>query len=223
MIPVLTSSSGMPCGIMDQFISVMAGEGKALLIDCRDLTGRSVPLSDPSVAVLITNSNVKHQLTGSEYPERRAACLDSAASLGRDSLRDVTMEMVESARERFSEVTYRRVRHVVTEIERTAAAAECLERGDHQAMGQLMVASHNSLRDDFQVSCPELDLLVEAALEVPGVFGSRMTGGGFGGCTVTLLKQEAVEAVLENINKKYSGTATFYLCSPSAGARPVKL
>ena len=103
---------------MDQFISVMAGEGKVLLIDCRDLTGRSVPLSDPSVAVLITNSNVKHQLTGSEYPERRAACLDSAASLGRDSLRDVTMEMVESARERFSEVTYRRVRHVVTEIER---------------------------------------------------------------------------------------------------------
>ena len=90
-------------------------------------------------------------------------------------------------------------------------------------MGQLMVASHNSLRDDFEVSCPELDLLVESALEVPGVFGSRMTGGGFGGCTVTLLKQEAVEAVLENINKKYSGTATFYLCSPSAGARPVKL
>ena len=118
MIPVLTSGPGMPCGIMDQFISVMAGEGKALLIDCRDLTGRSVPLSDPGVAVLITNSNVKHQLNGSEYPERRAACLDSAASLGRDSLRDVTMEMVESARERFSEVTYRRVRHVVTEIER---------------------------------------------------------------------------------------------------------
>ena len=86
-----------------------------------------------------------------------------------------------------------------------------------------MVASHNSLRDDFQVSCPELDLLVEAALEVPGVFGSRMTGGGFGGCTVTLLRQEAVQAVVENIKTKYGGSATFYLCAPSAGASPVKL
>ena len=106
---------------------------------------------------------------------------------------------------------------------RTAAAADSLEKGDYERMGQLMVASHESLRDDFEVSCAELDLLVEAALEVPGVFGSRMTGGGFGGCTVTLLRQSAVEAVLENINKKYSGKATFYLCSPSAGARPVKL
>ena len=103
---------------MDQFISVMGKAGQALLIDCRELTGRSVPLSDPSVAVLITNSNVKHQLTGSEYPERRAACLDSAAVLGKESLRDVSMEEVESAKDKFSEVTYRRVRHVVTEIER---------------------------------------------------------------------------------------------------------
>ena len=103
---------------MDQFISVMARPGEALLIDCREMTGRPVPLSDPSVAVLITNSNVKHQLTGSEYPERRAACLDSAAALGKASLRDVTMEEVDSAKEKFSDVTYRRVRHVVTEIER---------------------------------------------------------------------------------------------------------
>ena len=108
----------MPCGIMDQFISVMARPGQALLIDCRELTGRPVPLSDPSVAVLVTNSNVKHQLTGSEYPERRAACLDSAAALGKESLRDVSLEEVESARDKFSEVTFRRVRHVVTEIER---------------------------------------------------------------------------------------------------------
>ena len=113
-----TLDLGMPCGIMDQFISVMAGQGKALLIDCRELTGRPVTLSDPSVAVLITNSNVKHQLTGSEYPERRAACLESAAALGKDSLRDVTMELVESARDQFREVTYKRVKHVVTEIER---------------------------------------------------------------------------------------------------------
>ena len=106
---------------------------------------------------------------------------------------------------------------------RTAAAADSLERGDYELMGQLMVASHESLRDDFEVSCAELDLLVEAALEVPGVFGSRMTGGGFGGCTVTLLRQAAVEAVLENVNKKYTGSATFYLASPGAGASPLKL
>ena len=106
---------------------------------------------------------------------------------------------------------------------RTAAAADSLERGDYETMGKLMVASHESLRDDFEVSCAELDLLVSAALEVPGVFGSRMTGGGFGGCTVTLLRQEAVEAVVENVRRKYTGTATFYLASPSAGASPVKL
>ena len=106
---------------------------------------------------------------------------------------------------------------------RTAAAADSLEKGDYETMGKLMVASHESLRDDFEVSCAELDLLVSAALEVPGVFGSRMTGGGFGGCTVTLLRQSAVEAVVEKINKNYTGTATFYLASPAAGASPVKL
>ena len=109
---------GMPCGIMDQFISVMAGQGKALLIDCRELTGRPVPLSDPSVAVLITNSNVKHQLTGSEYPERRAACLDSAQLMAVPSLREVDAATVDSFKERLEEVTYRRVRHVVSEIAR---------------------------------------------------------------------------------------------------------
>jgi len=146
---------------MDQFISVMAKPGQALLIDCRELTGRSVALSDPSVAVLITNSNVKHQLTGSEYPERRAACLDSAAALGKDSLRDVSMELVEENRERMGDLAYRRVRHVVTEIARTNSAAEALKKGDFDTMGKLMIASHESLRDDFEVSCPELDVLVE--------------------------------------------------------------
>jgi len=217
------SHAGMPCGIMDQFISVMGKQGTALLIDCRELTARSVPLSDPSMAVLITNSNVKHQLTGSEYPERRAACLDSARAMDKTSLREVDMDTVNSHRDKFDDVTYRRVKHVVTEIARTNAAAEALESGDLVAMGKLMVESHVSLRDDFEVSCPELDVLVEAALKVNGVYGSRMTGGGFGGCTVTLLKQEAVQAVLESIEKEYQGKATFYLCSPSDGARPISI
>jgi len=215
--------AGMPCGIMDQFISVMGRPDTALLIDCRELTGRAVPLSDPAVCVLITNSNVKHQLTGSEYPERRAACLDSAQLMAVPSLRDVDAATVDSFKERLEEVTYRRVRHVVTEIARTQAAAEALEAGDYETMGRLMTESHVSLRDDFEVSCPELDALVEAALGEAGVYGSRMTGGGFGGCTVTLLRREAVPAVLEAVAKQYSGTATFYLCSPSAGARPLTL
>jgi len=213
----------MPCGIMDQFISVMGKPSNALLIDCRSLEGRLVPLSDPAVAVLITNSNVKHQLTGSEYPARRAACLDSAKVLGQPSLRHVTMAMLEDAGKQLSEEVYRRVRHVVTEIPRTEEAAAALETGDYSTFGRLMVDSHNSLRDDFEVSCPELDSLVEAALEVPGVYGSRMTGGGFGGCTVTLLTQESVGAAMEHITSKYTGKATFYVCTASCGAQPATL
>lgn len=215
------SHAGMPCGIMDQFISVMGKPGSAVLIDCGALDAKMVPLSDPSLAVLIANSNVKHQLTGSEYPARRAACLDSAKLLDRPSLREVSMEMLEENRDKFSEEeTFRRVRHVVSEISRTQEAAKSLERGDYEAFGRMMVESHNSLRDDFEVSCSELDQLVDAAVEVPGVFGSRMTGGGFGGCTVTLLKQESVQSCIDHMSEKYSGTATFYVCKPSEGARP---
>merc|ERR1719333_423506 len=125
------------------------------------------------------------------------------------------MDLVEEHRERMGELAYRRVRHVVTEIARTNSAAEALMKGDFDTMGKLMVASHNSLRDDFEVSCPELDQLVEAALEVEGVYGSRMTGGGFGGCTVTLLKQASVSEAISHISAKYQGSPTFYVCQPS--------
>merc|ERR1719361_2679447 len=215
------SHAGMPCGIMDQFISVMGKPANALLIDCRSMEGRLVPLSDPGVAVLITNSNVKHQLTGSEYPARRAACLDSAKLFGVKSLREVSAALLEEKGGDLSEEVKRRVSHVVTEIPRTEQAASALEKGDYKTFGRLMVESHNSLRDDFEVSCPELDSLVDAALEVPGVFGSRMTGGGFGGCTVTLLKQDAVSPAIQHIASKYTGKATFYVCTASSGARAV--
>eukprot|EP00090_Calanus_glacialis_P046365 TRINITY_DN9080_c0_g1_i11.p1 TRINITY_DN9080_c0_g1~~TRINITY_DN9080_c0_g1_i11.p1 ORF type:complete len:337 (-),score=104.11 TRINITY_DN9080_c0_g1_i11:146-1156(-) len=217
------SHAGMPCGIMDQFISVMGKQGAALLIDCKTLEARPVPFTDPSVSVLITNSNVKHKLTGSEYPERRSACLESAVVLGKESLRDVSLVMLEENKDKFDEVTFRRVKHVVTEIPRTAEAADALEKGDYVTFGQLMIASHVSLRDDFEVSCPELDQLVEAAMEVPGVFGSRMTGGGFGGCTVTLLKQESVQTAISHLYDAYQGSATFYVCKPGPGAQPVQL
>jgi len=138
-------------------------------------------------------------------------------------VREVNSAMLEEKGGELSEEVQRRVRHVVTEIPRTEEAASALEKSDYKTFGRLMVESHNSLRDDFEVSCPELDSLVEAALEVPGVFGSRMTGGGFGGCTVTLLKQESVSPTIEHIASKYAGKATFYVCTASSGATPMPL
>ncbi|NWY63347.1 GALK1 Galactokinase, partial [Chionis minor] len=215
--------ASMPCGIMDQFISVMGKEGHALLIDCRSLETVLVPLTDASLAVLITNSNVRHTLTGSEYPTRRRQCEEAAAALGKASLRDATMAELEAARSRLGEEVYRRARHVVGEIARTVQAAQALQDRDYKTFGRLMVESHNSLRDDYEVSCPELDELVAAALEVDGVYGSRMTGGGFGGCTVTLLEAGAAERAQHHIQEKYSGTATFYLTKPSGGAKVLPL
>jgi len=215
--------AGMPCGIMDQFISVMAKHSQAVLIDCRDMSIRLVKMEDPELAVLITNSNVKHQLTGSEYPDRRRACEEAARIMGKPSLREVSLAELEQQKNKFGEEMYRRVRHVVTEIARTEQAADKMEKGQYEEVGKLMLDSHNSLRDDYEVSCPELDELVEAAIGAEGVYGSRMTGGGFGGCTVTLLKKTVVSSTIEHIAKKYSGKATFYVCSASMGARPIKL
>ncbi|NXJ88310.1 GALK1 Galactokinase, partial [Corythaixoides concolor] len=215
--------AGMPCGIMDQFISVMGKEGHALLIDCRSLETVLVPLTDASLAVLITNSNVRHMLTGSEYPTRRRQCEEAAVALGKASLRDATMAELEVARSQLGEEVYRRARHVISEMARTARAAQALQDRDYGMFGRLMVESHNSLRDDYEVSCPELDELVAAALEIHGVYGSRMTGGGFGGCTVTLLEAGAAERAQHHIQEKYSGTATFYLTKPSGGAKALPL
>ncbi|XP_014806161.1 PREDICTED: galactokinase [Calidris pugnax] len=215
--------ANMPCGIMDQFISVMGKEGHALLIDCRSLETVLIPLTDASLVVLVTNSNVRHTLTGSEYPTRRRQCEEAAAALGKASLRDATMAELEAARSRLGEEVYRRARHVISEIARTVQAAKALQNKDYKTFGRLMVESHNSLRDDYEVSCPELDQLVAAALEVDGVYGSRMTGGGFGGCTVTLLEASAAERAQQHIQEQYSGTATFYLTKPSAGAQVLPL
>lgn len=198
--------AGMPCGIMDQFISFMGKEGHALLIDCRQLTSTLIPLSDQNVVVLITNSNVKHELTGSEYSSRRKQCEEAAMLLKKVSLRDANLddikylECINANKEIIS-----RARHVITEIERTTQAAEMLTQKNFCKFGELMTQSHISLRDDYEVSCPELDQLFDLALEVEGVLGSRMTGGGFGGCTVTLVYSQSAKNVIENIQKKYKG------------------
>ncbi|XP_077980285.1 galactokinase-like [Glandiceps talaboti] len=214
---------GMPCGIMDQFISTMGKDGNALLIDCRSMESKLVPLSDPDLVILVINSNVKHELTGSEYPTRRRQCYEAAAALGKKSLRDATLEELAAHKDKLEPEIYKRAHHVIGEIQRTEEAAAVLEAGNYSKFGELMVESHKSLRDDYEVSCSELDELVDAAMEVDGVYGSRMTGGGFGGCTVTLLKKEAVPKVVEHVKAKYSGTPTFYVAQASDGAKPLQL
>jgi len=225
--------AGMPCGIMDQFVSTMAKSGCALKLDCRSSDTENVPVdtsgdNDDGVAFFITNSNVKHELTGSEYPTRRRQCEASAKILGVKSLREATLEDVVKAEKKGlfkgEDETFRRARHVVSEIIRTDKASKCLKEKDFNAFGKFMVESHNSLRDDFEVSCKELDELVEIALGVDGVLGSRMTGGGFGGCTVTLAKSKCIPKALEAIKSKYKGTPTFYICGePREGARVINV
>jgi len=217
--------AGMPCGIMDQFISVMGRENHLLLLDCRSRRTELVPLDDPSLAVLIVNTNVKHELTGSEYPTRRNQCEMAAKILGVPALRDATVEGLENARGRMDEVVYRRARHVIGEIERTLHAAEGVRASNWPTVGQLMYSSHYSLRNDYEVSCKELDAVVEIAEGIGlkgGVYGCRMTGGGFGGCAVALVKMEAAEAISKKIAADYKTKtgiiATIFNSRPAAGA-----
>lgn len=188
--------AGARCGIMDQFVCANGRAGHALLLDCRSLAFEYLRIP-PGVRVAICDSRVKHAVSGGEYNERRASCEAGVAHLAKGrpdlrSLRDVTAEELEQNKAGLDEVTYRRCRHVVGEIARTLRAADKLREGDLVSFGQLMRESHQSLRDDYQVSCRELDILVEIAEGVEGVFGARMTGAGFGGCTVNLVKESAI-------------------------------
>ena len=221
--------AGVPCGIMDQFISALGREGHLLLLDCRTRKTEIVPMQDPSVALLIINTNVKHELSGGEYAERRAQCEEAARNLGVASLRDVTAVQLEAGKSEMSETVYRRARHVIGEIERTVQAAKGVRQSDWPTVGRLMVASHAALRDDYEVSCPELDAVVEIAEaigEKGGVYGCRMTGGGFGGCCVALVKACAVDAITKKISSDYKVktgiTATIFSSRPAAGATVLK-
>ena len=217
--------AGVPCGIMDQFISALGREGHLLLLDCRTRKTELVPMSDPSVALLVINTNVKHELSGGEYAERRAQCEEAAKNLGVKSLRDVTAEQLDQGKGKLSEVVYRRARHVIGEIERTVHAAEGIRASNWPAVGNLMYASHASLRDDYEVSCAELDAVVEIAEDIGyqgGVYGCRMTGGGFGGCCVALVKADAVDSITKKIAVDYKARtgieATLFASRPAAGA-----
>lgn len=199
---------GTLCGIMDQYISALGMAGHALLIDCRSLEPRPVPIPDADVRVVVCDTRVKHQLASSAYNRRHAECrtaveLLSAVMPEIRALRDVSEDDLERHAHLLPEPVRRRCRHVVSENARTLAAERALNSGDLALMGTLMVASHRSLQLDFEVSCAELDLAVEAALSVPGVYGARMTGGGFGGCTVTLVDSHAVPALLKAVRERF--------------------
>lgn len=216
---------GMQCGIMDQFMSALGRAGHALLLDCRDLSYKTIPIP-PDVRVVVCDSGVRHSLVGSEYNERRAACQEAVRLLRQalpkiTALRDVSPEQLQANAELLPPEILKRARHVVNEIWRTQRAAEALEKGDLNLFGVLMYQSHESLRDDYEVSVPEIDALVAIARELSGCYGSRITGGGFGGSTVSLVKVGAVDTFAAELAARYKqqvgNDARVLVCTPSEG------
>ncbi len=217
---------GMPCGIMDQYASVFGHEGAAVQIDCRSLGHEYVELP-ADVAVLAVNSMVKHELGTSAYRERVAECQEAVAALQKSdpaiqSLRDVTPEFFAQHEESLPPIPRKRARHVITDSRRVLQFAAAAKAGDKTEMGKLFVASHRSMQHDYQISCEEIDFLVDIAISIPGVYGARMTGGGFGGCTVNLVAPESVAAftvrMTESYKQRYGHDAVVYDCKPAAQA-----
>ncbi len=217
--------AGMRCGVMDQMISCCGVAGHALLIDCRTLELSPVSI-DPGARIVICNTMVSHELATSAYNQRREECERAVALLrkalpGKFALRDVTRDELAIHGGALPENILRRARHVVTENRRALDMAAALEAGDLSRCGRLMNASHLSLRDDYEVSCAESDLMVTLAQQSEGVFGARMTGGGFGGCTVNLVAPESVDRFFEKIGESYREatglTPQIFCCAPSAG------
>ena len=196
---------GVQCGLMDQLAAVFGRRDHALLIDCRSLDVQPVPLDldAQGVAIVIVDSAVRRALGDSPYNQRRQECADAAAALGVRALRDVAPDELEARRQELPSPLYRRARHIASEETRVLAAADALRTGDLGALGRLLCESHRSLRDDFQVSCRETDLLVEMAAKVDGVLGARLTGAGFGGCTVNLVRREALDAFRRGVVQAY--------------------
>jgi galactokinase len=222
---------GAQSGIMDQYIACCGVKDHALVIDTRDLGSRAVPLPS-DVRLVICNSMVKHSHAGGEYNERRAEVDEGSRALRATNpdiheLRDATLEDLEKARGSMSENAFLRCRHIITENARVEEAATALAAGDMKRMGGLMAEAHASYRDDFAASCPEVDLLVKLAVAEPGVIGARLTGGGFGGCTVNLVEAAHAEAFRRDIHAAYLERAgidaEIYLCQAAAGASELPL
>jgi len=222
---------GASTGIMDQFIACCGAEDHALLLDCRSLEFRLAPIP-ANVSLVISNTMVKHSHAGGEYNIRRAEVEEGTAILRRHrpeicKLRDATVDDLKRWGNEMPENVLRRVRHIVTENDRTVAAADALERGDLKTLGRLLYEAHASYRDDFQASCREADILVELASKQAGCIGARLTGGGFGGCTVNLVEAAQAQHFRENLRKGYKQAtgidADIYLCHASEGTHEVEL
>jgi galactokinase len=216
----------VPCGIMDGFIATLARADQALLLDCRSHEAEWLPLADPAVSVLVINTRVKHQLAVSQYALRRRECMAAAAALGVATLREASPQMLSERAAAMDGTSLRRARHVISENARTLLAAECIRQHDWGKLGQLLDASHESLRTDYAVSCLELDALVDIAHGIGprgGVFGCRMTGGGFGGCAVALIESARRASIAPEIGREYrartGGDATLFVSQPGCGAR----
>lgn len=223
---------GVQCGIMDQFISALGKKDHALLIDTRTLDYEAVPLPITGVAIVIGNTRKERGLSGSEYNTRREQCEAAVAALQRHlphirALRDVSLADLAKYGEELDPVVFQRARHVVSENERVLASVDALKRGDITRFGQLMNESHDSLRDDYDVSCYELNVMVDAARSLPGTYGSRMTGAGFGGCTVSLVASDAVTGFIQHVGETYQKAThiepEFYVCTAADGAQVLPL
>jgi len=217
--------AGVPCGVMDQISSVFGRAGNLMLLDCRSLEIEYIPVPVDEVSILVVNSNVRHNLVDGEYRTRREQCEVAAKALGVSALRDANLIHLENNRAAMPELVFRRARHVISENARTVEAASRIRQRDWETVGQLMYASHDSLRVDYGVTCPETDTLVEIArsrrLE-QGVYGSRMTGGGFGGCTVSLVRSEQASNIGQVLAERYFGQtgilADWFVSAPADGA-----
>jgi galactokinase len=217
---------GTQCGIMDQYASCFGQAETLLLLDCRTVEHRPIPLP-PQATLLVFDSGVRHELASSEYNRRRADCSEAVEQLAVvqphiRALRDATTKILDTHAARLSERVLHRARHVVGENERVLATVDTLQAADLETCGRLMFESHSSLRDDYEVSCAELDALVDIARRIPGVFGARMTGGGFGGCTVNLVDSARVDEIRDELAKRYAAlgytAGAGYVCKAVGGA-----
>lgn len=221
--------AGAPCGIMDQTVVVMARAGRALLLDCRSREVTHIPFDNPELVLLVADTEVQHEIAEGGYAQRRRQCGEAAGILSLPSLRDADRDTIESVRldsQLLAGEIYRRARHVVSENERTQKAARALEARDYTRFGRLMYASHASLRDDYEVSCAELDAIVEAARGCPGVYGARMTGGGFGGCAIVLAEADRAEDISGSIagrfEQQFGRRCPVFATRAAAGAGPLR-
>lgn len=217
--------AGVPCGIMDPYISILGQAGHVLLLDCETEKAEWIRFDDTAVTVLIVNTNVKHELAAGAYAERRAHCDAAVRALGVPNLRRATFAALREVATLLDDMSVRCARHVIGENERTLAAARCIRDEDFGELGRLMYASHDSLRDDYRVSCPELDAVVDTARGIGtdgGVWGCRMTGGGFGGCAVAVVRSDAVQGISEQLQtahrQRFTVPLTIFGSRPSAGA-----